>query len=540
MILSTIMIEQCSVKGQNCYIDNFNNSKECLNNCSNPANVKSLVLNVTKLENIPYDVINRTQSVESIDISNTSLQYINHTLNTCQWPKLNCIDADDNNITELQANVLNECHQLNILSLANNSISLIYDQAFTGLNLLTELDLSNNQLTSISAETFKPLVSLHTLRLSNNMIQTINLDDFAQNVKLVVLDLSYNAISEIADRAFEHLKELSTLSIQCNPNLTSIDLHGMDKLYTLTANNASLTHLDIPQNVKTVNADNNNIMYISIEPNSTLQNLSLKNNSFQNLSNLSLALQLHELDISSNNISGIDFALLMKTNVKHIVALENPIHSIDMSSLRTLPTLHSIEISTSRIDHGNLVELVLYCLSKGIVLSDPNRASETVEVITSPPVTPVPQINATTTVRPISTTTSTSTNKTTVSPSTTPPPPPAKSYSKFTDKEIEELMKRIQNLESSLANQTNISSMQKDSTNAHADIERSLSNLKSLVNCMIFAILVFVTIKVVVYLRANQWSIPISRLFSRTPHARVNGQRNPFSDSMDPIIEERL
>lgn len=527
------MIQQCSVNGQNCYIDNFNNSKEYLSNCNDAANVKSLVLNVTKLENIPYDVINRTQSVESIDVSNTSLQYINHTLNLCQWTELKCIEADDNNITELHANVLNECHKLTMLSLSRNNISLIYDQAFTGLNLLEELDLSNNQLKSISAETFEPLTSLRTLRLNNNMIQTINIDDFGKNVNLRVLDLSYNEITEIVAHAFEKLKMLSTLNIQCNPNLTFIDLNGMDKLYTLNAYNASLSHLDIPKNIKTVDADNNKIMYVSIEANSTLQNLSLKNNSLQSLGNLSVAQQLHELDISSNNISDIDFALLMKTNVEKIVVLENPIHSFNVSLLIMLPKLRMIEISTSRIDNETLIDLMKQTKSKGIVLEDPNRASETIEIITLPPVTSVPinaKTNDATTVRP------TSASTTTKSPSTTPPP----SKSNSSDKKIEELLNRIQNLESSLANQTKGNSMQKDSTNDHTDIERSLSNLRFLVNCMIVAVLLFVSFKVVIFLRANQWSIPISRLFSRTPHVRVNGRRNPFNDSMDPIIEEVL
>lgn len=534
LILSTIMIQQCSVNGQSCYIDNFNNSKEYLSKCNNLENVKSLVLNVTKLENIPNDVINRTQSVESVDVSNTSLQYINHTLNLCQWTKLKCIQADDNNITELHANVLNECHQLNELSLARNNISLIYDQAFTGLNLLIKLDLTNNQLKSISAETFKPLTALRSLRLNNNLIQTINLDDFRQNVKLQVLDLSYNEISEIEAHAFEKLKELTTLSIQCNPNLTSLDLSGMDKLHTLDAYNGSLSHLDIPKNITNVNADNNKIMYVSIEPNSTLQNLSLKNNSLQSLANLSLAQQLHELDISSNNISDIDFSLLKETNVAKIVVLENPIHSFNVSLLIMLPKLKVIEISTSRIDNETLIELMAKTKSKGIELEDPNRASEITEVVTLAPVTPVPVIaktNDTTTVRPSSAST------TKASPSTTTSPP---SRSNSSDKKIEELMKRIKDLESSLANQTKGNSVQKDATSEHDGIERSLSNLRFLVNCMIAAILVFVSFKIVMYLRANQWSIPISRLFSRTPHVRVNGRRNPFNDSMDPIIEEVL
>lgn len=538
LTLSTLMIQQCFVNGQNCYIDNFNNSTEYFKNCENPANVKSLVLNVTKLEIIPNDLINLTLSIESIDVSDTSLQFVNHTLNLCQWPKLKSVDAEDNNITELQSNILSDCHQLSILNLARNNISLIYDQAFTGLSLLKELDLSNNQLKSISAETFKPLGILYTLRLNNNQIRTINLDNFAKNIKLQVLDLSFNAIIDIEDHAFQNLKDLSTLSIQCNPSLKTLNLNGMDKLNTLNANNASLSELDIPKSIVNVNADNNRIMYVSIETNSTLRNLSLKNNSFQNLSNLSMALHLQELDISNNNITDIDFAPLMGTNVDKITILENPIQTFNVSTLVMLPKIKMIEISTSRLEKKILLDLLMQTKAKGIRLEDPNRSSELIEVVTLPPVTPVDKTTiSTTTLRPAIVSTTTASPTTPTTPATTS----SKSNSNSTDVEIKKLLKRIQKLESSLANPINKNSTPKVSTMEHDEIEHSLSNLRVTVNCMMLAIFVFAAFKLVIFFRANQWSIPsISRIFSRTPNVRVNGRRNPFHDSMDPIIEEVL
>lgn len=515
LILSAIMIQRHSVNGQNCYIDNFNNSNEYLNNCDSPANVKTLVLNVTNLKNIPHDVIDRVQSVESIDVSNTSLQEINQGLGLCQWNNLKCINADDNNITTLHADILDDCHQLNALSLARNKIRQIYEQAFMGLSSLTELDLSSNQLTSLSAGTFETLINLRTLRLNNNMIRSINLDHFAKTAKLQVLDLSFNAIEEIEPHAFEQLKELTTLSIQCNPSLKSLDLNGMDKLYTLDAYNASLSHLNIPMNVKAVNADNNKITYVTIEPNSRLQDLSLKNNSFQNLNNLTSALQLKELDISSNNITDIDFAVLMKTNLEQITALENPIHSLNVTSLITLPKLKVIEISTSRLDNNTLIDLMVQTKSKGIWLVDPSRASETLQVVTLPPVTPV----AANSIAGDSTTTASSST-------TTTPPPPFKPSSNSTDQQLQDLMNRIRNLESTLANQR-----KNVSTNGNADIKQSLSNLRFLVNCMVFVVLAFVTFKVVIFLRTNHWSI--SHIFSRTLNVPVNGGRTLFNDTVD-------
>lgn len=535
LISATQMIQQRLVNGQTCYIDNLtNNATDRFKNCDNPPCIKSITFNVTKLVNIPDEMINLTQFVDSVDLSNTSLQFLNSTLHLCQWPKLTSIEADDNNITELQANILSDCHHLLRLSLVNSNISQIYEPAFTGLNMLIELDLSSNQLTMMSAETFKPLINLETLRLNNNRIQTINADNFATNAKLHLLDLSYNAISVVRPNAFRNLTELLTLAIQCNPDLASLDLNDMGKLNLLSVNNASLTQLDIPKNLVHVNADNNKISNVSIESNSMLGDLSLKNNSFQKLANLSLAQKLMELDVSSNNISDIDFTLLMKTNVSTITMLENPIRTFNVSALIDLPKIKQIEISTSRLDNSTLTELIEKTKAKGITLSDPNRLSEKLEIITLSPIKPVDG-RTISTPRPPS-------HPASVATSTVPPNPvtSAPSKSDSADKEIKELWKHIQSLESSSANQTNSKSTQKESMNAHhSEIENSLSSLRLMVNCMMAAMVVFIAFKLVLFFRANQWSIPISSVFSR-PSNGHNSRRNPFNDSMDPIIEEIL
>lgn len=514
------------VSGQSCQITNLNHFDESLKNCG--SIVKILILNATNWQSIPQNLINQTQSVKTIDLSNTSLQFFNESLNLCQWPHLTFINAEHNNISELRSKVLSDCHQLSELSVANNQIEQIFERAFFGLYLLKTLDLSNNKIESLSAETFKPLVQLKNLRLNNNQIGAIDYDHFLHNVNLQMLDLSYNSVAVIEEGSFSKLKELLTLSIEFNPNLNVVDLMKMDKLRDVIVNNASLLQLHIPKSVVVVDANYNQIEHLSIESNSSLERLSLQNNRLRNINELAKAINLTYLDLSSNNISDFDFAHLMKTNISDLVLLENPIHKFNVSSLMSLPKMKMLEISLSFLDIETLAELLVQTKGK-IRLQDPNRELERKQsIVTLPPVTSVAGTTTTinsvisTTISPISneSTTVMSSSNSTVAPNV-----------------INQLLKRIQKLELTIANKHPNSD---DRTDDHSEIAQNVADLRAMIICTMVAFAIFVVFQLAVF-AMKHCSLPTTNIFSHAPNGRLNNaRRNIFNDSMDPIIEEVL
>lgn len=528
VVLSTSFAQRFVI-GQSCQISDVNNYNESLKYCK--FAMKILTLNTTNWQSIPQNLINQTQSVQTIDISNTSLQFFNETLNLCQWSLLTYINAEYNNIGELRPNVLGDCHQLNVLNLANNQIGRIFEDAFHGLTSLKQLDLNNNKITSLSAETFKPLVQLKILRLNNNQIGAIDKDHFAHNVNLQLLDLSYNNVAVIEKGSFSKLKELHTLSIEFNPNLNAIDLKKMEKLSDLIVNNASLLQLHIPQSVVAIDANYNQIEHLSIESNSSLERLSLKNNHLRNINDLATAINLTYLDVSSNNMSQIDFTLLTKTNISDIVLLENPIHKFNVSSLMSLPKIKMLEMSFSFLDNQTLMELLIQTKGK-IQLQDPNRELERKQsIMTLPPVTPVMEmttsINRVTikTVSPI------------INGSATVMPSP---NSTLEPNVINQMLKRIQKLELTITDSSiNKYPTRNDTTDDHNDIVQNVANLRVMIICTMVALAIFVVFHVAVF-AMKHLPIPTSNIFSHAPNGRLNNRRNPFSDSMDPIIEENL
>lgn len=523
-------IQHTIVKGE-CIIADLKN----LTNCD--MDEKYVVFNISELGEISAELINRTNSVRTISIHNKSIQSTE--LNKfCLWPNLINIDAYDNNITSLQAQVLGGCHLLKTLSFAKSNIMEIYDDAFHGLSSLESLDLSNNQIDRLSDDIFHPLVSLKTLLLNNNKIGAIDKDNFRLSHKLSLLDLSYNSIAAIERDSFLNLKELRTLTIDSNPDLNSLDLKHMDKLGMVSVNNASLTFLHIPKNLHTISANANRINSLSIEANSILKVLHLMNNSFWRLDELANATALTELDISYNNITNIDFSYLNKTKIQTLNVLENPIRSFNVTALTRLHTIKQIEISTSFLNAQILEKLLDEIKTLNINLVDLNRQSEEHKIVTMPPVTPVP--NPAKTVRPTSSPTTTVQTTTSIKPTasiTTIVPSTTNNQSDSKDGAIKELKNRIQKLETALSDNSN----RYVSASANSEVLQKVSNLRAWVIFMIVSFSIFIALKIGVFVKRNynQWLNPIQTVLSNTRNGGLITRRNPFDDG-DPILEEVL
>lgn len=512
--------------GFECLVQDFQHYTDTIQGCNDE---KILTFNVTTWTKPSKQLIDRTSFIRTINVSNQSLQAINNQ-GLCDWPHVTFINAEGNNISSLPAHAFAGCNLLSTLSMKKNNIAEMYDNAFHGLTLLTNLDLSNNQITILSDDVFKPLTSLKILRLSNNKIEVINSDTFEYNTKLEILDLSYNEIGVIGHGSFWKLKKLATLDVSNNPELKALDLTEMDRLQDVNVDSASITQLFVPKFVEKIFANNNKITQLTIEPNGILEELYLRNNSFRDIHQLAQAIQLNTLDISYNNITDIDFAYLMGTQIQQIIVLENPITTFNVQTLTGLPKIRSIEITTSNLDNQTLNDLVNETKRFNIVLRDPNREQERKTSITMPPVTPV-LINEATVTQSI----------TSVGTVTKPVPIPKSTNSK--DEVMNDLLKRIKNLESTIETQMKTKPNQSTTPDDHAEMAQSVANLRVLVICAIVAFCVLVSFQLAVFVTANykRWTIPMPNAFSTRRNGLSNDRRTRIlHDSMDPIMEEVL
>lgn len=529
------------VAGLDCQINDLQNYSDSIKDCDL---VKTLTFNITKWQPIPQDLINKTRSINAINVTYQSLETIDDK-GFCAWPKLTSINAGKNNITKLLPDLLADCRVLNSLLLSKNSISQIDEDAFQQLPFLTDLDLSSNQIEVLSDDVFKSLISLKTLRLNNNKIQAISDDYFQYISKLETLDLSYNSIETIEQGSFWNLKKLFILDVSYNPDLKTIDLSEMDRLQYVNIDGASLEQLNIPENVVKITANFNKITTLALAENGILEELYLRNNSLETIKELSAAGELTALDISYNNIKNIDFSYLMSTQIQRLVVLGNPIRKFNVSTLLSLPYLQTVEISTDSLDKETLSALddgtnLLYNSVRVPNGSQQRRNVVEITESTYAPSTELSKIRTTTVNSNSNVIASKSViniRSTPIAPDTTTFKPETKNGNDTKDEIIRTLLNRIQKLELN----------QGSSSEIHRQTEQNVSDLRILIVCTIIAFSMFVSIQIGLFVYENyeKWNIqfPINvnvpNVIASSPNGMTNNRRNRNDDgSCDPMIED--
>uniref|UniRef100_A0A914C1D2 Uncharacterized protein n=1 Tax=Acrobeloides nanus TaxID=290746 RepID=A0A914C1D2_9BILA len=210
---------------------------------------------------------------------------------------LKTLNLANNKLAKITKNTFNGLDNLEILILKGNNLADVDWAAFSGLKKLRTLDLGTNQLTNIE---LRRLQNLQRLYLNNNSIQSLknvvlrdlsnlvslsldrnsitrisddDLSDLSQSGRLTSLSIVSNKISEIESRAFEHVHELSILSLQHNEltQLTSPTANGMvpflrplKKLKSLYLSNNKIAKIDADSlqglvRLKEISLDHNNI-----------------------------------------------------------------------------------------------------------------------------------------------------------------------------------------------------------------------------------------------------------------------------------------
>lgn len=287
---------------EDCDIDNIEKLNETLEQCESPT--KSLVIRDNRTD-LWTTLVEQTPTVQYVQMRYLNLTAIDG-LAACGWVDLLKLDVSSNAIKHLQARYFDDCSVLIELIYFNNEIEQLPPMVFDGLTSLKVLDLSSNRINILAVNVFKPLKKLEILRLGTNRIQIIDADLFSHNHNIQTLYLHDNVIEFIQPKAFWRLKQLTTLDIGNNPNLTYIDLSNMVKLRDVTVNNAALKSLVVPLDVDRIDASSNHITHVNATRNSRIQMLNVANNHILTVNDVQPMDNLIDLNLERNNIAGFN------------------------------------------------------------------------------------------------------------------------------------------------------------------------------------------------------------------------------------------
>ncbi|NP_001104232.1 vasorin b precursor [Danio rerio] len=210
-----------------------------------------------------------------------------------------------------------------------NGIESLSQEDFVHLGSLEMLDLSQNQLTELPDHVFEPLSSLNNLDLSANQIVHISKYSFAGLELLERLYLYSNLIESIHPAAFDGLHELLELKLQGN-KLKILPALKMPHLLLLDLRFNSIPSPG-PNDLQTPKLESLKLGGLGL---STLNEELL--GSFKNL---------HELDISNNQLTAFPVVLREAKGLVSLVLAGNPMGPLNWEDFEKLTELHELDIS---------------------------------------------------------------------------------------------------------------------------------------------------------------------------------------------------
>ncbi|XP_041672916.1 vasorin b [Cheilinus undulatus] len=216
------------------------------------------------------------------------------------------------------------------LYLFANGIEGLKTEDFNGMENLEMLDLSQNKLTELPERVFEPLTSLRNLDLSSNQITHISEECFHGMALLERLYLYSNYIEAIHPAAFNGLENLLELKLQGN-RLTSLPALTMPRLLLLDLRFNVLPTLG-PSDLQTPNLESLKLGGVGLTD--------LNKELIGSLQNL------HELDISGNQLESFPSVLKETHGLIHLSLAGNPMGPLKVQDLQNLAELQELDISS--------------------------------------------------------------------------------------------------------------------------------------------------------------------------------------------------
>ncbi|KAH8418414.1 hypothetical protein KR222_009306 [Zaprionus bogoriensis] len=280
--------------------------------------------------------------LQVLDASHNELRVIGESWGISRLRRLQQLQLQQNNISELSGEALAGLASLRIVNLSHNHLETLPEGLFAGSKELREIHLQQNELYELPRGLFHRLEQLLVVDLSGNQLTSNHVDNstFAGLIRLIVLNLAHNALTRIDHRTFKELYFLQILNLR-NNSIGHIEEHAFLPLYNLHTLNLAENRLH------TLDDRLFNGLYV-------LSKLTLNNNlisvvesqAFRNCSDLK------ELDLSSNQLNEVPRALQDLAMLRTLDLGENQIRSFDNDSFRNLHQLTGLRLIDNQI--GNI------------------------------------------------------------------------------------------------------------------------------------------------------------------------------------------
>ena len=335
--------------------------------------------NLIKKLDFHYAFRFQISTLEFIDFSHNQIEFIDGFNFFSKFPNLESLDLAFNQFHSLSNTYFLNLFRLKYLILNNNQILTIENGTFSYLKNLLLLDLSQNLIYNLGGNiVFDQLSNLRNLILSSNQIEQISMNDFRGLSSLLSLDLRRNQINQVEEKSFLFLRNIILLKLGSN-KLKSLNksLAKLKSLRHLDVSFNNLNHLDV-EYLETLSfldvSHNTRLNQVEISNNLIVLNVS--NTSFELISDLNFSSKssLEELDLSFNNLTGIDFGFftyletILKLNLKQTILEDYKFLN------RVSLNLRKIDLSENQ-DFEGFLNLMQFRFFEEIKISNSNLSS---------------------------------------------------------------------------------------------------------------------------------------------------------------------
>ncbi|XP_072378062.1 uncharacterized protein [Diabrotica undecimpunctata] len=275
------------------YVNLSHNALEELDGiCTGIPKLKHLDLSSNRIINLSQISILNCSYLSTYNISKNFINDIPPETFQGQVP-IETLDISENNLLFINESTFRNLKRvLKTINVRNNNISTVGSKSFDDFDYLRIIDLSDNKIQNIEQYAFSNLKNIDIINLSNNAIELLESYTF-NNISVENIDLQGNPIHYIREKAFSNLKYLESLNL----SNSAIAILENDVFFNLPA-------------IRTIDLSNN---YIDLLSNYTFRNLPVRyiflngnkieyisQNAFHNLNNLI------EVNMKNNNIQGIE------------------------------------------------------------------------------------------------------------------------------------------------------------------------------------------------------------------------------------------
>lgn len=245
-----------------------------------------LYLSYNAIHNISDNSFSSLRNLHTLTLLGNKIRYIG--VNTFSGlESLNYLSLSNNIIDDIHSQAFSSCKSVQNLKLRSNKLT-VFPKAINDLVLLKHLDLTHNKIFNVTNDTFNGLKNIVSLHMARNKIGNISQGCFQDLTSLKTLDFSYNKIQSLGQHLFDEVRELRVAKLNDN-HLT--DINGLFM-------NLRFLH--------TLNISRNNLSWFdyALVP-TELKTLDIHDNEIDGLGNyfeLELLMHLRNLDASYNII----------------------------------------------------------------------------------------------------------------------------------------------------------------------------------------------------------------------------------------------